>query len=89
MYLRDVVEELRYSQDLDNFRRRYPHMDEVQALLVWELSNNPTLGNSLYFAPDFRLYETSRYEAMPVFYILYTFDENRVYLHSIEPKPEA
>jgi hypothetical protein len=84
MYLRDVVEEARYAQDLDNYRRLFPEIDDLQAIIVWILSRQPTSGEPLAVAPDFRVFTTEQTATMPAFHILYSFDENNVYLHSIQ-----
>jgi len=83
-YLRDVVEEPRYTQDLESLRRQFPSLDEIHADLTWELSQHPTAGIPLPFASDFRLYTTTPTKDTHAFHILYTFDENKVYLHSIQ-----
>lgn len=85
MCLRGVVEEPRYSQDLDRFRRMYSLVDDVHEDLTWILSRHPREGKTLTFAPDFWLYTTTAIGDTPAFWILYTFDTERVYLHSIEP----
>jgi hypothetical protein len=87
-YLRDIVEEPRYSQDLDNFQHLYPDMDIVQGQIAWNLSKRPTVGNRLEFVPDFWIYETTATQDHPAFTVLYTFDENKVYLHSLHPDVE-
>lgn len=84
-YLRDVVEEPRYSQDLDLLRRQFPSLDEIHADLTWELSLHPAVGQPIAFALDFRLYTTVPTNDTPAFHILYSFDKNKVYLHSIQP----
>jgi hypothetical protein len=84
MYLRDVVEEPRYSEDLDHYRRLYSAIDDVQAIISWTLSRQPTIGQPLLVAPDFRVFTTSPFQDMPAFWVLYTFDTERVYLHSIQ-----
>jgi hypothetical protein len=84
MYLRDVVEEPRYAQDLDNYRRLFPEIDDLQIIIVWTLSRKPTSGEALAVAPDFRVFTTEPIANMPAFHILYSFDENFVYLHSLQ-----
>jgi len=88
MYLRGVVEEPRYSQDLDNLREQYPQIDEVQRRISWELSRIPRAGEPLEGAPDFRFFTTAPFEDVPTFLILYDFDEENVYLRSIAQKPK-
>jgi hypothetical protein len=88
MYLRGVIEEPRYSQDLDALREQYPQIDEVQRRASWELSRNPRVGEPLEDAPDFRFLTTSPFEDVPSFRILYDFDEENVYLRSIAQKPK-
>lgn len=84
MYLRDVVEEPRYTEDLDNYRRLYPEIDDVQAIISWTLSRQPTIGLPIPFASDFRLFGTTAFKNVPAFWILYSLDAERVYLHSIQ-----
>jgi hypothetical protein len=83
-YLRGVIEDPLYQQDLDNFRRLYPEIDEVQRLLGNELSAHPTAGIPWAIAPDFRAYKTSAYRSVPPFWIVYRFDETTVTLLSIK-----
>lgn len=85
MWLRDVVEEPRYTEDLDNLRRAYPEIDDIQAIISWTLSRTPRIGEPLSIAPDFRVFTTSPAGKLPSFWVLYTFDGDRVYLHSIQP----
>lgn len=84
-YLRTVIEEQRFTQDIDNFRRIYARIDDVQRAITWQLSRNPLIGTPLPMAPDFRVYETDSVGSTPAFWVLYSFDVNCVYLHSIEP----
>jgi hypothetical protein len=88
MYLRDVVEEPRFAQDMDGYRRLYANMDYVYLDIAWRLSRDPRIGDSLDKAPDFRLYTTTAVGNMPAFWVLYTFDAERVYLHSIQRADE-
>jgi hypothetical protein len=81
---RTVVEEPRFSQDLDGFRRIYEGMDDVYTAVAWALSRDPRLGEQLRVAPDFRVLTTTAAHDTPSFWILYTFDAEHVYLHSIE-----
>jgi hypothetical protein len=83
MHLRDVVEEPRFTQDLDSYRRLYANMDAVHQDITWKLSRQPAIGIILPFAPDFRLFTTKSIGETPAFWVLYTFDEERVYLHSL------
>lgn len=85
MYLRAIIEEPRFTQDIDSYRRLYSHIDDVHEDLTWVLSRDPRLGEPLAVAPDFRLYTTTAIGDTPAFWVLYTFDAERVYLHSIEP----
>ena len=88
MWYRGIAQDKRYSQDLDDYRRLYPAIDEVQRLLEWELTRNPNVGDQLPTALDFRTYRTPSHEDVPSFHILYSFDENTIYLHSIQPVTE-
>lgn len=84
-YLRDVVEEPRFMQDLDSYRDLYPRIDEVHASISWELSHHPALGTPLSVAPDYRVFETNAVGDTPAFWVLYWFDTKKIYLCSIEP----
>ncbi|MEO8395905.1 MAG: hypothetical protein ABI700_23115 [Chloroflexota bacterium] len=89
MYLREIVEEHRVLDDITHYRERYPGFDDFYQAMTGKLSENPRIGDPLSYAPDFRLYTTVSTNDAPAFNILYTFDENKVYLHSIQPvQPE-
>lgn len=84
MWLRTIVEEQRFLEDFDNFRRLYPGLDKLHITITYTLARHPRVGNPLEIAPDFRsLYIQARSET-PAFWLLYTFDENNVYLHSLK-----
>jgi len=85
VFIRDIVEEKRFTQDLDNFRKIYARMDEVFYAFSWALAKDPRLGTSLEQAPDFWLFETTEAGDTPAFWVLYSFDQQKVHLHSIEP----
>jgi hypothetical protein len=85
MSLRTVIEEPRFTQDIDGFRRKYPRIDEVHLAITWILARTPFAGTPLEVAPDFRVFETTAVGDTPAFWVLYTFDHEKVYLHSIEP----
>lgn len=85
MYLRDVVEEPRFTQDIDSYRKLYPRIDDVHQAITWTLGHDPRIGTSLPIAPDFRVFETTPIGDVPAFWVLYTFDDAKVYLHSLEP----
>ena len=84
MYLRGVVLESRYAEDLDNLRQLYPEMDQVEAHLESELSENPRLGDLSPTSDDFRVYTTGAVGQTPAFWVTYTFDVNQIFLHSIK-----
>ena len=84
MYLRDVVEEPRFIQDFDGYRQLYANMDDVHRDITWTLSRDPRVGDPLDKAPDFRLYTTTAIGDTPAFWVLYTFDAERVYLYSLQ-----
>jgi len=84
MPLRDVVEEKRFTQDLDAFRELYSNMDDVHQSITWTLSRDPRVGEPLEVAPDFRLFTTTPIGKTPAFWVLYTFDADCIYLHSLQ-----
>lgn len=88
MSLRNVVEEPRFSQDIDGFRKIYARMDDVYIGIAWSLSHDPRIGEQLRVAPDFRLLTTTAVDDTPAFWVLYTFDTENVYLHSLEEVKE-
>lgn len=65
------------------YRRNYPEMDNVHAFITYELGNDPRIGKPNPHAPDFREIVTKSRANTPAFYVTYTFDEERVYLHSL------
>lgn len=83
MWYRDIVEEPRYSEDLDHLRSLYSELDDVQEIISWTLSRDARIGQPLPYAPDFRVITTSPIGSTPSFWVLYTFDTNHVYLHSL------
>jgi hypothetical protein len=84
--VRGVVEEPRFTQDVDTFRQNYPRFDDVLRWIAWELARNPIAGETLPQFPDFRVLKTEGIqEGIPNFRVLYTFDTEKVYLHAIEP----
>jgi hypothetical protein len=85
MYLRDVVEKKHFSADFDQLRELHPQLEATHEWLTWALANNPRLGKLLEVAPDFRAVMTPALEDTPSFWVLYTFDADKVYLHSIAP----
>ena len=64
-------------------------MDEVYDSLTWDLSRNPRRDTALPKARDFYFFETNPTGNTPAFWVLYTFDENKVYIHSIEAVPNS
>jgi hypothetical protein len=59
-------------------------MDDVHQALTWELSRRPSAGIPLDKAPDFRFFKTTAFGDTPSFWVLYSYDAENVYLHSIE-----
>jgi hypothetical protein len=84
MSLRDVVEEEHFTQDLDAFRKLYSHMDDVHRSITWTLSRVARIGEPLEVAPDFSLFTTTPIGKAPAVWVLYTFEAERVYLHSLQ-----
>ena len=84
MPLRTVIEEDRFTTDIDSFRRRYEGIDELHATVTYILAEYPRMGTPLRIAPDFYVYETLPVANTPAFWILYTFDDLHVYFHSIQ-----
>jgi hypothetical protein len=82
--IRTVIEEPQFSSDLDAYRRLHLGIDDVYLELTWLLATQPRIGETLYFAPDFRLYQTPPHGQTPAFWIMYTFDDNHVRLYSIQ-----
>ena len=83
--MRTVVEQPNFADDLDGYRQVYAEMEDVYESLCFTLAENPRQGTPLREAPSFRLYKTKSAGQTPAFWILFTFDSERVYLHSIEP----
>jgi hypothetical protein len=82
-YLRDVVEEPRFAQDIDGYQAKYAHIDALHEWVTGTLSENPRAGRPFKEAPDIRVLTTPPIEDVPAFWVVYTFDENKVYLLSI------
>lgn len=82
--LRDVVEEERFTTDIDAIAQKNGRIYEVRDAVAWALSRDPRLGTPIEQATDFRVYETTPSGDIPAYWILYTFDTQKVYLHSIQ-----
>lgn len=80
---RQVVEQPRFTYDLDLYRNLYPRMDEVHAALAWTLSRNPRVGQPLGDFPDFWVFKTTPSYDTPSFRVLYEFTGESVILHAI------
>lgn len=87
-YLRDLVEEPQFSQDVDSFREKYAHIAEVLEWISNTLSDNPRIGKAFKEAPYIRVLTTPILQDTPSFWVAYTLDENKIYLQSIEPVTE-
>lgn len=83
--LRSVVEEPNFTSDLDSFRRLYNDMESAYEAFSFALAESPRIGERMRQAPDFWIYTTKPVGEVPAFWILYRFDSDYVYLHSIEP----
>ena len=85
MTARTIVEDTRFTTDLDHFRTIYPELDDIYASLSFLLATSPWVGTALRVAPDFRLFRTRESSRTPPFWVLYRFDDTTVTLYSIEP----
>ncbi len=74
----------RFSQDLDNHRLRFQGVDAIVEEVFFLLSHTPWIGDPLRVAPDFRVLRTVT-EYGQAFWVLYSYDNAQVYMHSIEP----
>jgi hypothetical protein len=80
---REVIEQERFTYDLDLYRNLYPRMDEVHDAITWTLSRNPRVGQPLADFPDFWVFKTTGSYALPAFRVLYEFTGEAVILHAI------
>lgn len=88
MYHREVVDQPRAVPDIDFYRERYTDFEEAFRLISTELNINTFAHEPLKFAPDYRLYTSEPIGDAPGFYVLYTLDENKVYIESMHPVSE-
>ena len=85
MPLRDVVEDEVFTEDIDNLRRLYGDaIDELHRGITWALSNDPRIGEPLPKARDYRIYTTTPIGNLPAFWVMYTFDAEKVTLVSLQ-----
>jgi hypothetical protein len=89
MSLRDVVEGEVFTQDIDNLRRLYgDDIDELHRGITWALSNDPRIGDPLPQAKDYRVFTTTPIGKLPAFWVMYTFDTEKVHLVSLQEVTE-
>ncbi|MEO8393325.1 MAG: hypothetical protein ABI700_10065 [Chloroflexota bacterium] len=84
-YLKEIVEEQRFSKDIDSFRGKYTHIDELQEWISNTLPGNPRIGRPFKEDPELYVLTTPVLQDTPSFWVVYFFDENKIYLRSIEP----
>ncbi|MBL8118776.1 MAG: hypothetical protein JNJ78_14685 [Anaerolineae bacterium] len=84
MPLRDVVQDPRFRQDFEMYRRNYPEMGVIYAAMIEVLQERPTSGVvAMETFPDFRIYLTDPVDDTPAFNVMYSYDVNNIYLHAI------
>ncbi len=71
-----------FENDLARMASCYPHIEKVFDDITWELSRNPRVGTPSANDPDLWIFHTNQ---LPSFRVLYSFDDNMVYLWAIEP----
>jgi hypothetical protein len=86
---RTCREEKSFEDDLARLTAKYPCIQNVCDDMTWELSRNPEVGAELAGDPDYRIFHTTAYGNTPSFRVLYSFDDDMVYLWAIEPTGEA
>lgn len=85
MLPREIVQDSIFTQDFEMYRQNYPEMDNVYALAVRDLQEQPSIGivmSETFW--DFRVYLTQPRDTVPAFNILYRFDTERIYFYSIK-----
>ena len=73
--LRDVVEDLLFTDEFDLLRNVYPEMDAVHASMTFALASDPRVGTPIegFPVPTIRLFKTTPIGGTPRFRVLYRF----------------
>ena len=84
--LRDVVEDLNFTDEFDFLRSVYSHMDEVHAALTFGLSSDPRAGAFVqgFPHPTIRVLKTTPIGDTPSFLVLYRYTVDQVILFGID-----
>jgi hypothetical protein len=86
---RTVREEKPFQTTIDRLRGTYSRIDEVWEAICWDLCRDPVRGAALSSDSRFRITETDSYvSAMPSFWVLFSYDDDMVYLWGLAPVPE-
>lgn len=84
--MRSIVLDNAAREASDRFEDEFARFDEAWKALEWLLSRNPDQGVSKIVGSNrYFLYkqDSDVYALTPVITVLYTFDENSVFIHSI------
>lgn len=86
---RTIREENQFSEEKKRLGKTAKRLDEILSGVLWAVSRRP---ESFLNIPDSKLYlaKTDNFPRHSGFYIWFTFDDEAVYLRSIEeaPSPE-
>lgn len=96
-FLRTVVEERSFAEDLNDLMHKYDGMDEVKRCIDWMVARNPLQFDQVIGFSDYYILKTTDVEAgiapIPSFRVLLKYSEeqdvNNVYLIAIEGVPVA
>jgi len=82
----EVIPTRRYLKQIENYRRTFPRIDEVNEGIVWVLQKDPLWGAEVPDMPSHRILKTYPISPHTEFYVLFEYDEsdNKIYLLSIK-----
>jgi hypothetical protein len=86
--LREVVEQPRFRDEKKKLKPSAKRLDEVLDGVIWTLARSP---ESYANIPGTKLYlaKTESADGVTGLFIWFTFNDNQVFLESIEPAPVA
>ena len=82
--LADIIHDDIYTQKTASYRGNHPRMEDVLALIDWDLARDPKQGTDI--GECCRVYKTTPIHRTPSFWVLYSYNEaaHEVTLLSLE-----
>jgi hypothetical protein len=83
MPIRTCRENALFSEKVEQYRERYPRIDDVVDAACWLLAREPRAGQQLPDDPEYFILQTVSVGSTPSFWILYHFDADYIDLLAI------